>query len=101
MLENITSPSDIKHLSKEDKKALSEEIRNALLDITADPALFGHSVGKDERDGKLTAVSVLTLEGAKARVEALLQEAVDALKDFGAQADFFRSLADAVAHRDH
>ncbi|MBE5790777.1 MAG: polyprenyl synthetase family protein [Clostridiales bacterium] len=72
-----------------------------VLDITADPALFGHSVGKDERDGKLTAVSVLTLEGAKARVEALLQEAVDALKDFGAQADFFRSLADAVAHRDH
>ena len=72
-----------------------------VLDITADPALFGHSVGKDERDGKLTAVSVLTLEGAKARVEALLQEAVDALKNFGAQADFFRSLADTVAHRDH
>ena len=72
-----------------------------VLDITADPALFGHSVGKDERDGKLTAVSVLTLEGAKARVEALLQEAVGALIGFGAQADFFRSLADTVAHRDH
>ena len=36
MLENITSPSDIKHLSKEDKKALSEEIRNALLDIVSE-----------------------------------------------------------------
>ncbi|MBR3927629.1 MAG: polyprenyl synthetase family protein [Clostridia bacterium] len=72
-----------------------------VLDIIADPALFGHSVGKDERDGKLTAVSVLTLEGAKARVETLLKEAVCALEGFGAEADFFRSLADAVAHRDH
>ncbi len=101
------------HLAGADEKALSAiteyarafgllfQASDDVLDITADPALFGHSVGKDERDGKLTAVSVLTLEGAKARVETLLQEAVDALKDFGAQADFFRSLADTVAHRDH
>lgn len=72
-----------------------------VLDIIADPALFGHSVGKDERDGKLTAVSVLTLEGAQLRVEALLKDAVGALEGFGKEADFFRSLADTVAHRDH
>lgn len=72
-----------------------------VLDIIADPALFGHSVGKDERDGKLTAVSVLSLEGAKARVEALLNQAVSALEGFGEEADFFRALADTVAHRDH
>ncbi|MBQ1257079.1 MAG: polyprenyl synthetase family protein [Clostridia bacterium] len=72
-----------------------------VLDIIADPALFGHSVGKDERDGKLTAVSVLSLEGAKARVEALLKDAVSALDMFGEEADFFRNLADTVAHRDH
>lgn len=72
-----------------------------VLDIIADPALFGHSVGKDERDGKLTAVSVLTIEGAKARVEALLKDAVSALNAFGEEADFFRKLADTVAHRDH
>ena len=72
-----------------------------VLDIIADPALFGHSLGKDERDGKLTAVSVLSLEGAKARVEALLKDAVSALDMFGEEADFFRNLADTVAHRDH
>jgi len=72
-----------------------------VLDMIADPALFGHSTGKDARDGKLTAVSMLTLEGAKARVEALLKEAVDALSVFGEEADFFRSLAEKVAHRDH
>lgn len=72
-----------------------------VLDMIADPALFGHSVGKDARDGKLTAVSMLTLEGAKARVEELLKEAVDALSAFGNEADFFRSLAETVAHRDH
>ena len=72
-----------------------------VLDLIADPALFGHSVGKDARDGKLTAVSMLTLEGAKIRVEALLKEAVDSLKGFGSEADFFRTLAETVAHRDH
>lgn len=72
-----------------------------VLDITADPALFGHSVGKDERDGKLTAVSVLSIEGARARVEALLNDAVKALDGFGTEADFFRNLAETVAHRDH
>ena len=72
-----------------------------VLDVTAAPSLFGHSVGKDERDGKLTAVSVMTLEGAKDYVELLLKEAVSALEGFGAEADFFRNLADTVAHRDH
>ena len=72
-----------------------------VLDIIADPALFGHSVGKDARDGKLTAVSMLTLEGAKARVETLLGDAVRALDVFGDEADFFRKLAETVAHRDH
>ena len=72
-----------------------------VLDIIADPALFGHSVGKDERDGKLTAVSILSLEGAKARVEALLKEALDAIRGFGEEAEFLVRLADTVAHRDH
>lgn len=77
------------------------QVSDDVLDVTADAALFGKSKGKDERDGKLTAVSVMTLEGAKARVEALLKEAVSALDVFGAEADFFRMLAENVAHRDH
>ncbi len=71
-----------------------------VLDITAS-AEFGKSKGKDERDGKLTAVSVWTLEGAQAHVRAELSRAERALDGFGAEADFFRALADEAARRDH
>lgn len=71
-----------------------------VLDITAS-AEFGKSKGKDERDGKLTAVSVWTLEGAQAHVRAELARAEGALDGFGAEADFFRALADEAARRDH
>lgn len=77
------------------------QVSDDVLDVTADAALFGKSKGKDERDGKLTAVSVLTLEGAQARVEELLKEALCALDAFGSEADFFRELANTVARRDH
>ncbi len=71
-----------------------------VLDITAS-AEFGKSKGKDERDGKLTAVSVWTLEGAQAHVRSELARAERALDGFGAEADFFRALADEAARRDH
>ena len=71
-----------------------------VLDITAS-AEFGKSKGKDERDGKLTAVSVWTLEGAQAHVCSELARAERALDGFGAEADFFRALADEAARRDH
>lgn len=71
-----------------------------VLDITAS-AEFGKSKGKDERDGKLTAVSVWTLEGAQAHVRSELARAKRALDGFGAEADFFRALADEAARRDH
>ena len=61
----------------------------------------GKSKGKDERDGKLTAVSVWTLEGAQAHVRSELARAERALDGFGAEADFFRALADEAARRDH
>lgn len=71
-----------------------------VLDITAS-AEFGKSKGKDERDGKLTAVSVWTLAGAQAHVRSELARAERALDGFGAEADFFRALADEAARRDH
>ncbi|MBQ3079125.1 MAG: polyprenyl synthetase family protein [Clostridia bacterium] len=72
-----------------------------VLDVTADQTLFGKSKGKDARDGKLTAVSMYTLEGAKKKVEDYLNQAKASLECFGDSAAFFITLADQVAHRDH
>ncbi len=77
------------------------QITDDILDITADAALFGKSKGKDEKSDKLTAVRQLSLEGAKKRVEELLNEAYDALAEFGEGADFFRKLAHDMAFRNH
>lgn len=63
-----------------------------LLDVTGDPATLGKSVGKDQAEGKLTAVSVYGAEQTQARVDALLNAGVEALAPFGEKADFFRAL---------
>ncbi len=72
-----------------------------MLDITANQELLGKTTGKDQRDAKLTAVSLYSLEGAKAKVEKYLSDAVQALSVFGEKGRFLTELAETVARRDH
>ena len=55
------------------------QVVDDILDCTQDTATLGKTAGKDEKDDKPTWVSFLGLEGAKARANALLSEALDAL----------------------
>lgn len=50
-----------------------------ILDCTADSQTLGKTAGKDEKDDKPTWVSLLGLEGARARAESLHQAALAAL----------------------
>lgn len=70
-----------------------------LLDAEGDRAQLGKSVGKDEAEGKLTAVSVYGAEATRGRVDQLLQEGISALAPFGGRADFFRELILAMRGR--
>ena len=60
------------------------QIADDLLDIEGDPALVGKQTGKDAAAGKATFVSVLGVDGAKARLRELVAEAEAALAPFGA-----------------
>lgn len=70
-----------------------------LLDVLGDAKEMGKTLGKDAAHGKLTMVSLYGVEGTRARVEADVSRALDALKDFGPEADFFRELMRDMAGR--
>ena len=65
-----------------------------------DSAAAGKRTGKDAEAGKATFVSLLGLEGAKARAAALVAEAEAALAPYGAKAQTLIEAARFVIARD-
>lgn len=70
-----------------------------LLDVEGDEATLGKSVGKDESSGKLTAVKLYGLGGARGLCEQFLEDGLRALEVFGDRADHFRRLIEQTASR--
>ena len=65
---------------------LAFQIADDILDVTGDAATAGKRVGKDADAGKATFVSLLGLDGARARAVALVAEAEAALQPYGTSA---------------
>lgn len=62
---------------------LAFQVVDDILDVTADTATLGKTVGKDAADDKPTYVSVLGLERSRAYAHTLHQQALDALDASG------------------
>ena len=77
------------------------QVTDDILDVTAEADKFGKTKGNDAEEGKLTAVSVYTLDGAKKRSTALKEQSLSALDAFGAEADYFRNLTTDMFERTH
>jgi farnesyl diphosphate synthase len=75
------------------------QIADDLLDVEGDSATLGKATSKDAAAGKATLVSALGIDGAHARLDALITEADAALAPFGAKADTLRAAARFVAQR--
>jgi farnesyl diphosphate synthase len=65
---------------------LAFQIADDILDVTGDAGKAGKRLQKDAEAGKATFVSLLGLDGARARAQELIAEAEDALTPYGALA---------------
>jgi farnesyl diphosphate synthase len=79
---------------------LAFQVADDILDVEGASATLGKTAGKDAAQGKSTFVSVLGLDGAKARLASLHAAAHAALAPFGADARRLAELADWIVRRD-
>jgi farnesyl diphosphate synthase len=79
---------------------LAFQVADDILDVEGDAGKTGKRVRKDAEAGKATFVSLLGLDGAKARARALVAEAEAALAPYGRAADTLRDAARFVIERD-
>ncbi|SEP99362.1 polyprenyl synthetase family protein [Thalassovita taeanensis] len=78
---------------------LAFQIADDILDVTGDEQTAGKRLQKDAGAGKATFVSLLGLEGARARATELTEQACAALDPYGEQGDCLRQAARFVISR--
>ncbi|HEU4857962.1 MAG TPA: farnesyl diphosphate synthase [Rhodanobacteraceae bacterium] len=79
---------------------LAFQIKDDVLDVEGEQALTGKTHGADAARGKATYPSLLGLDHAKQRADALYNEALAALDCFGDAAEPLRWLARYIVQRD-
>ncbi len=80
---------------------LAFQIADDLLDAEGEEAKTGKRVGKDGARGKETFVSLLGAERARQQAKLLVEQAIQHLHSFGAEADLLRAIARFAIERDH
>ncbi|MBR3049908.1 MAG: polyprenyl synthetase family protein [Selenomonadaceae bacterium] len=80
---------------------LTFQITDDILDVTGDEKILGKPTGSDIKNAKSTYVSLTSLDEAKRLAQATVDEALNALESFGAEADFLRELVQYLVARNY
>ncbi len=81
------------------KLGLLFQITDDLLDVTQATETLGKTAGKDKAADKATYPALLGLEGTRAKIGAVRDEAVDAIAGVARDTVLLTSLVDLVASR--
>ena len=95
----LSNQDDGKLLDYAKSIGLAFQIQDDILDIEGDAVLAGKRLQKDVSAGKATFVSLLGIEDAKLRAKELIEEAIDALSDYGVKAEPMRQVAKFIIER--
>jgi len=95
----LSNQDDRKLLDYAKSIGLAFQIQDDILDIEGDAVLAGKRLQKDVSAGKATFVSLLGIEDAKIRAKELIEEAIDALSDYGDKAEPMRQVAKFIIER--
>ncbi len=87
-------------LAYAEKLGLAFQIADDLLDHESSPDAIGKATQKDANAGKATFVSLLGADEARTLAQLQVEQAIDALSDFGAEADMLRAAAEFAIMRE-
>ncbi len=79
---------------------LAFQITDDILDVTGDEKILGKATGSDAKNFKSTYVTLTSLDDAKRYAQAAVDEALNALENFGTEADFLRELVQYLITRE-
>ena len=82
-----------------DNLGLAFQIRDDMLDVMGDEAVFGKPIGSDREEGKITYVDLLGLDGCEVEVEATTKRGCDAIARWQGS-EFLLELARRMVARD-
>ncbi len=76
------------------------QIQDDILDVTSTLEVLGKPVGSDEKNHKLTFVTLHGLEESKEEVKRMSKEALSILRSFDHKNEFFEELVDSLITRE-
>jgi geranylgeranyl diphosphate synthase type II len=94
--EDISKLSDYAHYL-----GLAFQVKDDILDFTADEEELGKPVGSDEKNDKLTYVTLLGLDQSQNILEDYTAKAISSLEIFGGRAERLREIAEYLLKRNN
>lgn len=82
------------------KVGIAFQIQDDILDVTSSMEVLGKPIGSDEKNNKVTYVTLVGLEQAQAAVEKLSNEALELVKQLPVESEFLKETILYLIHRE-